>query len=137
MPFVQKVAKFLVMDTRKAKKLSLVLFLFILFIYFIIRYQQGDYFSAIISEKFLDVLLTAAELALSVWIALAVIEHSLKEDQSRHWKKVRKSTFSEIMHYVSYIAMSIPFFMLLELNKDDRKKVRRDQRDYSEQNEQL
>lgn len=110
------------MDTRNAKKLSLVSFLFLVVIYFVTRCIYGDDFSAIISENIPNVILAVAELAVSIWITLAVVEHSLKEDQNRQWKKVRKSTFSEIIHYVSSITMSVPFFLLPELNEDDRKK---------------
>ncbi len=122
LPLILKEARFFVMDTRKVKKLSLLSFLFLFVIYFTIGYILGDSFSAIISRNILDIILAATELALGIWITLAVVEHSLKEDQSRQWKKVRKSTFSEIMHYINYITMSVPFFMLLELNDKDRRK---------------
>jgi hypothetical protein len=110
------------MDTREAKALSLYYLFVSLILYFAIRALYGDDFSTIFSKNLPDAIATVAALAAGVWITLAVVEHALKEDQKRQWKKLRESTFSEIMNYVSYIAVSVPFFMFPALTEDDRKK---------------
>lgn len=95
------------MNTSDAKAWSI----YILYLSIIAYYISKTFFEDRLSKIFLDSLpsamATIATLAASAYIALAVVQQSLKEDKRGRMKTVRDNTYSIIINNVSYIPIFI------------------------------
>jgi hypothetical protein len=76
---------------------------------FIIVLLTLSKYSIDIGNNFIpELTLTAAGAAASIPITLWVIGRAIREDKTERWAKIRKTTYLEIINYISYIAVRTP-----------------------------